>query len=56
MSKTSNINNCKKVVVITGASSGIGNATAKYFASKQWVVYGLARREFKEEKENDCCC
>lgn len=36
----------KKVVLITGASSGIGLATAQYFISKGHVVYGVARREY----------
>lgn len=35
-----------KVVVITGASSGIGLCTAKLFAQKGYKVYGIARREF----------
>ena len=33
----------KKVIVISGASSGIGLATANYFLEKGWVVYGIAR-------------
>ena len=32
-----------KVIVITGASSGIGLATANYFCEKGYVVYGIAR-------------
>lgn len=35
-----------KVVLITGASSGIGKATASYFVSKGHKVYGVARRDF----------
>lgn len=35
-----------KVVVITGASSGIGLATAKYLSAKGCKVYGVARRAF----------
>ena len=33
-----------KIVVVTGASSGIGLATAQYFAQKGNKVYGLSRR------------
>lgn len=41
----------KKVAIITGASSGIGLASAKTFLSKGWTVYGVARREFKGDFE-----
>lgn len=34
----------QKVVIVTGASSGIGQATASYFAAKGHKVYGLSRR------------
>ena len=33
----------KQVVIITGASKGIGRATARLFCSKGYTVYGLAR-------------
>ena len=33
-----------KSVVVTGASSGIGKEIAKYFFSKDWQVFALARR------------
>ena len=38
-----------QIVVITGASSGIGNITAKYLSGKGCIVYGLSRRQFNEE-------
>ncbi|MFX3616451.1 MAG: SDR family NAD(P)-dependent oxidoreductase [Sporolactobacillus sp.] len=34
----------KKVVLITGASSGMGYASAKYFHDNGWIVYAGARR------------
>ena len=36
--------NNSKIIVITGASSGIGKATALYLLEKEHKVYGLARR------------
>ncbi|WP_100489358.1 SDR family NAD(P)-dependent oxidoreductase [Sporolactobacillus pectinivorans] len=36
--------NEKKVVLITGASSGMGYASAKYFYNNGWIVYAGARR------------
>ena len=33
----------KKVAVITGASSGIGQATARLFAAKGYTVYDISR-------------
>lgn len=38
----------EKVVVITGASSGIGLATAKRLAARGHHVYGIARRPFSD--------
>ncbi|HQC54304.1 MAG TPA: SDR family NAD(P)-dependent oxidoreductase [Clostridia bacterium] len=35
----------KKVAVITGASTGIGNITGKKLLDSGWIVYNLARRQ-----------
>lgn len=40
--------NMKEVVIITGASSGFGKATAELLARKGHVVYGLCRREMAD--------
>ncbi len=44
-----------KVVIITGASSGIGRATAGYLTDKGYTVYGLSRRGV-EDKFNSIKC
>lgn len=41
-----------KVVLITGASSGIGRSTAEKFLNKGYIVYGAARTE--AEMRNNC--
>ena len=41
-------NQTKKVIVISGAGSGIGLATANFFLKNGWIVYGIAREP--EEK------
>ncbi len=46
----------KKVVVITGASSGIGLETANYFADKGYKVYGISRADFNTSKFRHICC
>ena len=45
-------NQTKKVIVISGASSGIGFTTANYFLEKGWIVYGIARKPAEEVKAN----
>lgn len=40
----------KKVVIITGAGSGIGKATAEMLADKGFTVYGVDRNEFTSDK------
>ena len=34
----------QQVIIITGASSGFGKATAELLASKGHIIYGLCRR------------
>lgn len=41
-----------KSIVITGSSSGIGKATAKYFANKGWKVAATMRTPEKETELN----
>ena len=43
----------KKVVLISGASRGIGSAIAIHFASLGYKVIGTARSEFKFDKPSD---
>lgn len=43
----------QKVVLITGASSGIGRSTAEKFLEKDYIVYGAARTETKLKYLND---
>ena len=44
-----------KVVIITGASSGIGKTTATYLASKGYIVYGLSRRGVQDNFNSIKC-
>lgn len=43
-------NSGKNTILITGASSGIGNATAKYFQEKGWNVVATMRTPDKEKE------
>ena len=40
----------RQVIIITGASSGFGKATAMLLARKGHTVYGLCRREMEDER------
>ncbi len=42
----------KKTILITGASSGIGKATAKFFAAKGWNVIATMRNPGAEKELN----
>lgn len=41
-----------KKVIVTGASSGIGNETVKLLLNTGWQVYGLSRREIELDDDN----
>lgn len=45
----------KKVIVITGASSGIGKASASYLTDKGYIVYGLSRRGVEDNFNSIKC-
>ena len=41
-----------KTIFITGASTGLGKATAKLFASKEWNVIVTVRKQENEKELN----
>ena len=43
-------NQDQKAIVITGSSSGLGRATAKLFAAKEWRVIAIMRNPDKEKE------
>ena len=49
MKREEKIKNMKKVILLTGASSGIGYQTAESLAKEGHIVYGAARRTEKME-------
>ena len=42
-----------KVVLITGASSGIGKSTAEYLSKKGFIIYGTSRNPSKYNYPNN---
>lgn len=46
----------KKVVIVTGASRGIGRSISEYLSQKGCKVYGLARTEFESDKIISIAC
>ena len=44
------------VIMISGASGGIGKATAELLAKKGYTVYGLSRKPAEIEGCKHICC
>ena len=45
------MNNTKNVALVTGASSGIGEAISQELVKRGWTVIGVARSESKLKKD-----
>jgi 3-oxoacyl-[acyl-carrier protein] reductase len=43
----------KEIIFVSGASRGIGNSIAKYFAEKGYIVLGTSRSKFKFDTQSD---
>jgi len=50
------VSDSRKVVLITGCSSGIGEATARHLCGRGWKVYATARRVQSIEHLRDAGC